>query len=216
MLERYDGKKLRLTTRDGLTVTGRAVSFPSGYALQEFGVEEESLLLRGTHYYLSDIAALDLLEERPEETPDCLSFVEKMFSCPCWVVDVLPERVPADAEGQYFAVEKYYRQPGRLSDLHRRQAEILLRLNCYDSMIVCFDGCENWEKDPEPEAFAARLSALTGGGFLRALFPARDAMIEIDAGDTYFTVFCGRTELLDRVRALAGAEGLFLWKGIDD
>ena len=31
---------------------------------------------------------------------------ERLLEAPYWVIDVLPEQIPADADGQYFAVEK--------------------------------------------------------------------------------------------------------------
>ena len=33
--------------------------------------------------------------------------VEALLEKPCWVLDFLPQRVPADSPGQYFAVEAY-------------------------------------------------------------------------------------------------------------
>ena len=34
--------------------------------------------------------------------------VEELLNTPYWIVDILPEQVPADCNGQYFKVEKYY------------------------------------------------------------------------------------------------------------
>lgn len=61
-------------------------------------------------------------------------------------MDILPERVPEHAGGQYFSVERYFRQPARLAALYRKFAELLLRLNCYADMAVSFDAGEHWEK----------------------------------------------------------------------
>ena len=33
--------------------------------------------------------------------------MEELLQKPCWVIDFLPEQVPADAAGQFFAVEEY-------------------------------------------------------------------------------------------------------------
>ena len=53
--------------------------------------------------------------------------IGKLLEGPCWIADVLPEQVPGDSDGQYFAVERYYLQPDRLCTLRRRFAAILLR-----------------------------------------------------------------------------------------
>ena len=110
--------------------------------------------------------------------------VAELLEGPYWIADILPEQVNADDAGQYFAVERYFRQPPRIVALRRKYAEILLRLNCYFDM---------------------------GNGFLRAVFLQQNAMLDYDHNDTYLTVYDPDAELLDKVRALAAAEGLFLW-----
>ena len=137
--------------------------------------------------------------------------IGKLLEGPCWIADVLPEQVPGDSDGQYFAVERYYLQPDRLCTLRRRFAEILLRLNCYDDMTVSFDSCESWERNPDPEEFADKLVSMSGNSFLRAIFEAQGVMIDIEPDDTYMTVYDPESRLLDRLRALATAEGFFFW-----
>ena len=59
MLEQYDKKKVRLVTEDGDVLTGKAEYFASGFGLVEFGREEESLRIRGTHIFLSQIRGVE-------------------------------------------------------------------------------------------------------------------------------------------------------------
>ena len=131
---------------------------------------------------------------------------------PYWIVDILPEQVPANAAGQYFAVERYFLQPERIVPLRRKYAELLLRLNCYCDMAVSFDACVSWETNPDPETFAKRVERLSGNEFLRAVFAEQNVMIDYDHNDTYLTVYDPDWALLDKLRALAAAEGLFVWK----
>ena len=138
--------------------------------------------------------------------------IECLLEGPCWIADILPEQVPKDSDGQYFAVERYYLQAGRIQALHRRFAEILLRLNCYFEMAVSFDAGESWEYDPNPEIFAGRQAGLPGNGFLRAMFTEQRAMVDIAGDDTYMTVYDPDSRILDKLRMLAGAEGLFVWE----
>lgn len=144
--------------------------------------------------------------------PRCEALMEALLEEPFWIADLLPMQVPREAPGQYFAVDRYFRQPRQQAALHRKQAELLLRLNCYADMEVCFDCCESWERNPEPEAFVRRMEALAGNEFLRAVFPDREAMIDIEPGDTWMTVYCRDPALLELIRRLTAAEGLFFWQ----
>ena len=154
-------------------------------------------------------------EKRPESGPiapgayDAL--IEERLAGPYWVVDILPEQVPADASGQYPAAARFFLRSDRVRALRRRLAEILLRLNCYEDMDVTFDWGESWERNPDPEGFAARAEALSAPEYFRAIFPEAGVMIDLDCDDTYMTVYDPGSRLLDRLRALAGAEGLFVW-----
>lgn len=138
--------------------------------------------------------------------------IEALLEGPYWVLDVLPRQVEARAPGQYAAVERYYLRPERLAELRRKYAEILLRLNCYYDMAVSLDNGGHWERNPDPEAFAAELCALDAGRFLRVMFEAQGAMADLDPEDSYMTVYDPEGRLLDTLRPLAGAEGLFLWQ----
>ena len=136
--------------------------------------------------------------------------IETLLEKPCWIMDIMPEQVPPDAKGQYFSVEKYYRVPERLEKLHRKYAEILLRLNAYYDMAVSYDACEHWMLNPDPEEFVKNYSP-AGIGFYRVLFPSTGTMADLDAQDTWITIY-NAEPLLDKLQKLAAAEGLFVWK----
>lgn len=218
VLSKYDGKRVKVTMGDGTVFVGRAEVFSSGWGLDEFGVEEESVRVRGVYLFLSQIAKIDLMPGPAEVPPEELeALVEELLEAPYFVADILPERVSKDAEGQYFAVEKYFRAPERLAEIYRRHAEVMLRFNCYHSMLATFDWGKTWERDPEPEEFARRVTELAGGGagFMRAVFPEPKIMIELDAGDTYTSVCCPGGEAPETLRALVSSAGLFMWPGGD-
>ncbi len=214
MLYRYQNKRVRITTGDGAVFTGIAEVLPSGYGLHELDREEESIQLDDVILFKSDIQRIEELSETATEDADPRRFDEMMGALlegPYWIVDILPEQVPTDAAGQYFAVERYFLQPERIVPLRRKYAEILLRLNCYVDMAVSFDSCASWETNPDPETFADRVAGLSGNEFLRAVLAEQNAMIDYDHNDTYLTVYDPDSALLDKVRALAEAEGLFVW-----
>ena len=214
MLLRYQDKEVQITTVDGAVFTGIAEVLPSGYGLHEFDREEESIQLDDVILFKSDIRTIEEQSKTAPETADPRRYDDLMgelLEGPYWIVDILPEQVSADAAGQYFAVERYFLQRPRIAPLRRKYAEILLRLNCYVDMAVSFDSCMSWETNPDPEAFASRVAGLSGNDFLRAVFAKQNAMIDYDHNDTYLTVYDPGAALLDKVRALAAAEGLFVW-----
>ena len=93
--------------------TGIAEIIPSGYGLHEFGREEEGIQLDEVLLFKSDIQRIEELSEIPTEVVDPRRFDDMMGALlegPYWIVDILPEQVPADAAGQYFAVERYFLQ----------------------------------------------------------------------------------------------------------
>lgn len=213
MLDRYDGKEIRVMTEDGDVFMGIAESFPSGYGLHEFDRAEESIRIDDVFIFRSDIRKIEVLSEK-SEAPAAREYdglIGQLLERPYRVADILPGQVPENAGGQYFAVERYYLQPERLKVLRRKFAEILLRLNCYYDMCVSFDSCESWEKNPDPEAFAGRVEDFSGNDFLRAVFPGQRAMIDVEPDDTYMTVYDPEDQMLDKLKKLTDAEGLFLW-----
>ena len=214
MLNRYQNKKIKVTTEDGAEFTGIADVFPSGYGLHEFDRAEEGIQLDDVIVFKSDIRRIEELSDAAAAEADARRFDEMMgelLEGPYWIVDILPKQVSADAGGQYFAVERYYLEPERIQALRRRYAEILLRLNCYYDMAVSFDSCASWETNPDPEAFVERVINLTGNDFLRAVFAGQNAMIDCEPEETWLTVYDPDAALQPLLTALAAAEGFFIW-----
>ena len=139
--------------------------------------------------------------------------IEHLIDGPYWVADILPKRVPKEASAQYFAVERYFLQPDRIREIYRRYAEILIRLNCYYGMAVSFDCGESWEEDPDPSDFVKNVLEAPETAQLRVLFPAQNAMIDLDVGYTDLAVYDPDANILDLLRPMLLAEGFFLWPG---
>ena len=138
--------------------------------------------------------------------------IAELLESTYWIVDILPEQVPAVCGGQYFAAEQYFLRPDRIAALRRKYAELFLKLNCYRKMAVSFDGGETWEENPEPERFAAQAEGISGHTFLRVLFPEEETLFDLDNCDTSVTVYHPDPTLLEMVRELAAAAGLFVWQ----
>ena len=130
--------------------------------------------------------------------------IEELLGKPCWIIDILPERVPEGSGGQYFAAEKVFlRDP----TLRRRQASFLLKLNCYyDLALADAEGGE--QRNPDPET----LCGLAGREYLY-IFAGENALITSDCTDTYMTLYNPDERMLALAEKIAAAEGLFVWRG---
>lgn len=133
----------------------------------------------------------------------------EIMTKPYWLIDVLPKQVPADAAGQYFKIEPFLLS--RLESICSRFSSVLLKLNCYCDLQVSADG-ETWTLNPEPEELEqAFRRSITSHSPLFVLIQPGEAMATFSGDDHYMTLYNPDTELVDLVRQLAAAEGLFVW-----
>ena len=132
--------------------------------------------------------------------------MEELLNKPYWVVDFLPRQVPAKSGGQFFAAEEYYLR----SPLRRRFAEVLLKLNCYYEARVCEPETEKWQVNPPPERLFSWIAENEKD--LRVLLPAEDTLITVNRDDLYMTVYGPSRDVLELLRPLSAAAGLFLWQ----
>ena len=135
--------------------------------------------------------------------------LETLLNKPYWVIDIFPEQVPENSAGQYFAIEQYYLQSG-ITDIHRRFAAVLLKLNCYSDFLVCLPDQEQQICNPEPERLVSWINAEQKD--LCIVLAGEDILITLNHDDTYMTVYNPSESLINRIRNLAMAHGLFFWQ----
>ena len=148
------------------------------------------------------------------------TIVEGLLEKPYWVVDLLPYQVPENSRGQFFAVEKYYLNEyyndRPLLPLYRQFRDVLLKLNCYHDIAVSHDG-ENWKRNPDPEDMerwlGACLSVDPTEPSLFIMVKQENTLMMANRESTHITVYNPTDGLIDLLRQLANAEGLFVWKG---
>ena len=128
--------------------------------------------------------------------------IEELLETPYHIIDILPEQVKADGPGQYFAVERYWLEPSRLSTVKRKHADLVLKLNCYRA--VSLD--EETETNPEPERIAEAI--MTRYVCIRI----GDTLITSAPDDLYLTVYNADEALLKPLETLCRGEGLYLRK----
>ena len=138
--------------------------------------------------------------------------IEEYLNKPYWVIDILPKQVPSDRKGQYFEIEKYFREHHQIDNIYRKFTNILLKLNCYEDIDVSHDGDE-WMTNPAPhELDAALLKCMAEKQMLYIILKSADILITISGDDTYMTVYNPTEESKELIDSLAVSEGLFMWK----
>ena len=136
---------------------------------------------------------------------------ERLLEAPYWVIDFLPMQVPQESHGQFFAIEQHYLTGARHERLCRQFTDVLLKLNCYCDLLVSRDGGDEWLY-PDPGMLEKWLTESLQNGHLCVLIDNGEALITASGGDTNLTLYNPSPVLLELVRQLATAVGLFLWQ----
>ena len=136
--------------------------------------------------------------------------LDNFFDKEYWVVDFLPKQVPENAGGRFFSVEQYYLEPTRYAVLREQFSEILLKLYCYYDLRLFVDDDSEGVANPEPELLAKHIKDNQGN--LCILIGASEDLITLGRDDTNLTVYAPSEDLLELIKTLAGALGLFVWK----
>ena len=138
--------------------------------------------------------------------------IEEYLNKPYWVIDILPKQVPADGEGQYFRIEKYFLEHPQIDNIYRKFTNILLKLNCYEDIEVSHDGDE-WITNPAPhELETALLGCMADKQMLYIILKSADVLITVSGDDTYMTVYNPTEEAIELIGSLAGSEGMSIWQ----
>ena len=136
--------------------------------------------------------------------------IESFFDKDFWIVDFLPKQVPEHCGGRFFAVEEYYLEPSRYVVLREQFSDILLKLYCYYDLRLFVDDDTEGIANPEPELLANHIKA--NQSELGILIGSSEALITLRRDDTHMTVYAPSDDLLELIRTLAKAVGLFVWK----
>ena len=128
--------------------------------------------------------------------------IEELLEMPYWLIDVLPEQVPEDSAGQYFAIEEYYLTEPRLSLIKQKHIDTVLKLNCYRDLYLD----EENEINPDPAYIAETMRNR------HVCIMLGDSMIVSEPDELYMTLYDPNDELLRLVREIASKEGLHVWQ----
>ena len=139
-------------------------------------------------------------EADSEATEAEIEKIENLLESPYVIIDILPEQVPTDSGGQYFAVEEYFLQDSQRSVIKQKHANVILKLNCYEDIFI------EGEMNPTPKSIVKAIKARHIDVILD------DTLITSEPDDTYMTVYNASEELLELLKRIAASEGLFVWE----
>ena len=137
MLSRYDKKIITITLSDGSIVSGKAEVLPSGYALDTLGIGKECIRIQDMYIFADDIAKIEILgDEKKRIDPSCFDdLAGELLEGPYYLIDILPIQVPADSEGQYFKIDRYFLLKENIVALKKRFIGLLLKVKSERSEI---------------------------------------------------------------------------------
>lgn len=135
--------------------------------------------------------------------------IEGLLSKPYWIIDILPKQVPADAYGQYFAIEKHFLSPTYVDAIYRQFANVLLKLNCYDDIMVLESKDESLIENPAPNTLEQMVLERKP---LFVVLKHSQSMLSITGDDHYMTLYGPNDEVLDLIKSIASSEGLYVWE----
>lgn len=164
---------------------------------QDYVDDEAGLLPRDLKRgVLSEDGLYDLLEQIRDDR------IETLLAQPCWVIDILPQQVPANSPGQYFEIERFYLAEPQLSRIKQKHIDFVLKLNCFRDISLDAETAIN----PPPEWIAAAIQER------RTCMLIDDALLVSEPDNTALTLYNPDEALLLLVKALAAGEGLFVWQ----
>ena len=139
------------------------------------------------------------------------SIIDDYLEKPYWIIDILPKQVPANSQGQYFKIERFFLKEPHFGVICQKFSNLLIKVNCFYG-ISLFNAHEEWVMNPQPESILESLSARET---VFVVLKSEDAMIGFNGDDHYMTLYNPDENLLEMIRSLANSEGLFVWKPED-
>lgn len=138
--------------------------------------------------------------------------IEKIIEFQYWIIDILPKRIPDHRSVSYSKVEQYYLSEPRITELRRKQAEIIIKLSSYYDIQLSTDNGESFSEMIVPNDIEKLFIACVGARSLYIAIQSPECLITLDGCDTYMTVYTSEGEEPELIKQLADSVGLFLWK----
>ena len=142
-----------------------------------------------------------------------MQIVDRLLDAPCYIIDFLPQQVPKDCGGQFFAVEDYllkYRGRYGMSD---RLVRIILKAMCYYPVVVYWG---DWIEQPTPEQVVEIIDTIieNHSGNMNMVFTNKDALVEFGGDCLNMSIYNPDEEMCVLFEKIATSEGMF-WRKAD-
>ncbi len=134
--------------------------------------------------------------------------IDALLKKTCFVIDILPRRVPSDRAEQYLKVEEYFLNDGMRSRFLDKIINVILKLMCYVPVSVFLHENQKQLEHPGPETVAGIIRNATDTADL--LF-GEDTLFVLEKDDLYLSVYHPDDDMQELIRDLVRAEGLF-WR----
>ena len=135
--------------------------------------------------------------------------IEGFLSSSYKIIDIFPQRVSEDYEKEYDIAVSYFEEQEKLSLIYKEYGELFLILSCYYDLLYSIDESP-FLKISDGHQFVESIAQLSETSFLRLLIN-EEIMIDLDAGDTYLTIYGIEGSILELIKKLFINKGFYIW-----
>ena len=110
-----------------------------------------------------------------------MQIVDRLLDAPCYIIEFLPQQVPKDCGGQFFAVEDYLLKHRGRYGMSDRLVRIILKAMCYYPVVVYWG---DWIEQPTPEQVVEIIDTIieNHSGNMNMVFTNKDAYSQCNGG----------------------------------
>ena len=140
-----------------------------------------------------------------------MQIVDRLLDAPCYIIDFLPQQVPKDCGGQFFAVEDYLLKHRGRYGMSDRFVRIILKAMCYYPVSVYWG---DWIEQPTPEQVVEIIDAImeNHSGDMNVVLTSKDALVQFGGDCLNMSIYNPDEEIRNLLERIATSEGMFLRK----
>ena len=141
---------------------------------------------------------------------DYMKVIDDLLGKECYIIDFLPQTVPADTAGHFFDVEYYLLNSERHLAIKDKFAGVILKIMCYYQTCVLWNG---WIEKPNPKVIDNAISEImkNHSGTLNIIFSDVNTLLVFDWDCLNLSIYNPPKEAQRLFEQIAFSEGLF-WR----
>lgn len=148
------------------------------------------------------------IERTAVEAVNVVDKIEKLLEKPCYVIDVLPKKVPADANGSFFEVEAYFEDNYGQYQFQKKFVDIILKLMCYYPVSVFSYDAGRLIESPPPRVV---VDLVRNNKSSLGILLGRNTLFMLEKRCLNMAVYNPDYDMREMISRIIGAEGLF-WR----